>query len=232
MATTATTCDAMHNTSTLHGAIGLACSRRHAASFSSASTCSTDDFPALTKDDLPARDSLEFVRKTIAHKRELRNAADGEDLPVLTPEDLPARDSLEFVRKTIAQKRERRNAALSARLPAVDAADVINVDDNTFGSPLVRMGRRHANRPWDHYIPHKDSLDLSRERATRDVVTKRRSLKQRVCSRFQAVVTITGAALARAKSGCSLDGSKSEHDDSFDGRPKIEILQHTVRKLA
>ena len=90
MATTATTCDAMSNISTLHGAIGLTCSRRHAASFSSASTCSTDDFPALTKDDLPARDSLEFVRKTVAHKRELRNTTDGEDPPVLTPEDLPA----------------------------------------------------------------------------------------------------------------------------------------------
>lgn len=232
VATTATTCDTMHNTSTLHGAIGLACSRRHAASFSTASTCSTDEFPALTKEDLPARDSLEFVRKTIADKRELRNAADGEDLPVLTPEDLPARDSLQFVRKTIAQKRERRNAALSARLPVVDAADVIHVDDNTFGSPLVRMGSRNANRPWDHYVPHKDSLDRSRDCATRDVVTKRRGLKQRVCTRFQAVVTNTGAALARAKSGCSLDGSTSEQNSSVDGRPKIEILQHTVRKLA
>ena len=232
MATTATICDAMHNTSTLHGAIGLACSRHHAASFSSASTCSTDDFPALTRDDLPARDSLEFMRKTIAHKRELRNTTDGEDLPVLTPEDLPARDSLEFVRKTIAQKRERRNAALSAHLPVVDAADVINVDDNTFGSPLVRMDRRNANRPWDHYVPHKDSLDLSRERATHDVFTKRRSLKQRVCTRFQTVVTNTGAALARAKSGCSLHSSMSEQASSFEGRPKIEILQHTVRKLA
>ena len=198
MATTATTCDAMHNTSTLHGAIGLACSRRHAASFSSASTGSTEDFPALTKDDLPARDSLEFVRKTIAHKRELRNAADGEDLPFLTPEDLPARDSLEFVRKTIAQKRERRNAALSARLPAVDAADVINVDDITFGSPLTRVRRHNANGPWDHYVPHKDSLDVSRERATaRDVVAKRRSLKQRVCNRVRFAVTGMGAALAR-----------------------------------
>jgi hypothetical protein len=232
MATTATICDAMHNTSTLHGAIGLALSRRHAASVSSATTCSTDEFPALTKEDLPARDSLEFVRNTIARKRELRDAADGEDLPVLTPEDLPARDSLEFVRKTIAQKRERRNAALSARLPVVDAADVIDFDDNTFGSPLTRMSRRNANGPWDHYVPHKDSLDLSRERATHDVFTKRRSLKQRICTRFQTVITSTGAALARAKSGCSLDGSTSQQCASVDGRPKIEILQHTVRKLA
>ncbi|GAB7322643.1 hypothetical protein MBLNU13_g03550t1 [Cladosporium sp. NU13] len=231
-ATTATTCDAMHNIATLHGAIGLARSRRHASSFSSATTCSTDDFPALTKEDLPARDSLEFVRKTIAHKRELSNAADGEDLPVLKPEDLPARDSLEFVRKTIAQKRQRRNAALSARLPVVDAADVIGADDDTFGSPLTRMGRRNANRPWDHYAPHKDSLDISRERATSDAVTKRRSLKQRVCTRFQTVVTNTAAALARAKSGCSLDASTSEKCTDVDGRPKIEVLQHTVRKLA
>jgi hypothetical protein len=223
---------------TLHGSIGLARSRRHAASFSSATTYSTDDFPALTKEDLPARDSLEIVRKTIAHKRACRNltaaAADSDDLPVLTPEDLPACDSLEFVRRTLAHKRERRNAALSAALPVVDAADVIgaedttfgypltrmgrrsaidaadaiSVDDNTFGSPLTRMGRRNPNEPWDYYIPHKDSLDLSRERAaTREVVGKRRSLKQRVCLRVRAMVTDTGAALARAKSGSSLGGS-------------------------
>ena len=196
MATSATTCDVMRNISNLHGAIGLARSRRHASSFSTATTCSTDDFPALTKEDLPARDSLEFARKTIA------------------------------------QKLERRNAALSARLPAVDAADVIDVDDDTFGSPLVRMGRREANRPWDHYIPHKDSLDLSQERATHDVVTKRRILKQRVCTRLQTVLIHAGAALARAKSGCSLDGSTSEQCTSVEGRPKIEVLQHTVRKLA
>jgi len=261
MATTATTCDAVP---TLHGATGLARSRRHAASFSSATTYSTDDFPALTKEDLPARDSLEIVRKTLAHKRACRNlaaaaAADSDDLPVLTPEDLPARDSLEFVRRTIAHKRERRNAALSAALPVVDAADVINaedttfgypltrmgrrsaidvadvisVDDNTFGSPLTRMGCRNANGPWDHYVPHKDSLDLSRERATiRDVVAKRRGLKQRVCTRVRTMVTDTGAALARARSGCSLDGSTSEQDNGVDGRPTIEVMQHTVRKLA
>lgn len=195
MDTTATTCDAMHNFVALHG---LALSRRHAASISSATTCSTDDFPALTKEDLPARDSLEIVRKNFAHKHELRNAADGEDLPVLTPEDLPARDSLEIVRKTLARKRERRNAALSAALSGVDAADVINVDDITFGSPLTRVRRHNANGPWDHYVPHKDSLDVSRERATaRDVVAKRRSLKQRVCNRVRFAVTGMGAALAR-----------------------------------
>lgn len=192
MATTATTCDAMHTISALHG---LALSRRHATSISSATTCGTDDFPALTKEDLPARDSLEIVRKNIAHKRELRNAADGEDLPVLTAEYIPARDSLELVRMTIARKRKRRNAALSAALPVGDAADVINADDNTFGSPLTRIGRRNANRPSDHYIPHKNSLDISRELATCDVVAKRRSLKQRVCNRVRFAVTGLGAAL-------------------------------------
>lgn len=233
MATTATTCNAMHDTSALHGAIGLACSRPHATSLSSATTCSTDDLPALTKEDLPARDSREIVRKTIAHKRALRNAADGDDLPILTKEDLPARDSLEFVRKTIAQKRQRRHAsALSAHVSVVDAADVSDDDDSTFGSPLVRMSRR-ANGPWDHYVPHKDSLDLSRERAAvRDVVAKRRSIKQRVSTRVRITVAGVGATLSRARSWSSLDGSASQQDTIVDGHPRIEVLQHTARKLA
>jgi hypothetical protein len=232
-ATIATTCDAMHSVCSLHSAIGLACSRRHAASLSSATTCSTDDFPALTKEDLPARDSLEIVRKTIAHKRALRNiAADGDDLPVLTAEDLPARDSLEFLRKTIAHKRERRNAALSARLPAVDADNVINVDDDTFGSPLVRMGRRNTNGPWDHYVPHKDSLDIFCERATIGFDCKHRSFKKRVFIRFRTTVADVGATLSRVRSRSSLDGSTPEQDNSVKGHPIIEVLQHTMRKLA
>ena len=230
--TTATTSDAMHSFSALHGTIGLALSRRHATS-SSATTSSTDDFPALTREDLLARDSLEIARRSIAHKRERRNAAaGGEDLPVLTPEDLPTRDSLEIARKNLAHKRERRNAALSAALSVVDdAADVINADDTTFGSPLVRTGRRNAS-VWHHYVPHKDSLDLARERATRSIVTKRCSLKQRVCDKVRTMVADTGAALRRVKSGCSLDGSKPEQDTSVEGRPRIEVLQHTLRKLA
>ena len=108
------------------------------------------------------------------------------------------RDSLEIVRKTIARKRERRNAALSVALPVVDAVDVINVDDTTFGSPLTRVRRHNANGPWDHYVPHKNSLDSSRERATAcDVVAKRRSFKQRVCSRVRFAATGLGAALSR-----------------------------------
>ena len=237
MANIATTCDAMHSVCSLHSVIGLTPSRRHATSLSSATTCSTDDFPALTKEDLPARDSLEFVRNTIAHKRALCNAAaDGDDLPVLTAEDLPARDSLEFVRNTIAQKRERRNAAaLSAgHLFVTDASDAIDFDDNTFmfGSPLVRMGRRDSNDPWKHYAPHKDSLNISRERATSDVGAKRCSLKQRVSIRFRATVADVGATLSRAKSWSSLDGNASERDSSVEGRPRIEVLQHTMRKLA
>ena len=259
----------MPKLSAVHGAVGLARSRRHAGSLSSATTCSTDDFPALTKEDfpardsleiarrsithqrerrnaadgeedlpvltpedLPARDSLEMVRKTIAHKRELRNAADGDDdLPVLTIEDLPSRDSLETARKSIAHKRERRNAALSAALSVASNTDETNAADNTFGSPLCRMSRRKA--PWSHHVPHRDSIDLPRERATRDVVAKRRSsFKQRACTRVRTMVTGVRAALAAAKSARPLHGSKPAQDTSVKGRPNIEVLQHTVRKLA
>ena len=181
----------MPNVAALHGAVGLAQSRHHGASFSSASTsCTDDDFLVLT----PARDSLEIVRKTIALKREQRRiAAEGDDLPVLTSEDLPARDSLEIAHMNIARKRQR-------------------------------------SAVWSHHVPHRDSLDLARERAAaRDAGNKRRSFKQGVCTGFRAKV---GAALAKAKSGCPLDGSKVEEDTSVKGRPTIVILQHTVRKLA
>jgi hypothetical protein len=276
--TTATTSGAMPNISALHGAVGLARSRRHAASISSATTCCTDDHLALTKEDLPARDSLEIVRMTIAPKHERRNAAtdsddltfltkedlpardsleiarksiarkrercaaaaaEGDDLPVLTKEDLPARDFLEIARKNFAHKRERylaTAAAMSAELSAASkAADVTNAAGTTTGS-LYGTPRRNAidlnrrNLVWFHHVPHRDSVDLARERAAaRDVVAKRRGFRQRVCTGFRTKV---GAALAKAKSGHSLEGSEAEDGTGVEGRPRIAVLRHTLRKLA
>lgn len=196
------------------------------ASISSAATCDTeDDLPALNKEDLSARDSLEIARSSIARKQERRNTLELEDsLPVLTAEDLPARDSLEIVRKTIAHKRERRNAnaAVSAGLSfAVGPADVMVAEDTTFGSRLTRC---NTGGPWDYYIPHRNSIDLPRERAVLDVVANRRSFVQRVGGRVRAAF---GAALAHARPGRSFNGSAPINE-----RPVIEVLQHTMRKLA
>lgn len=105
------------------------------------------------------------------------------------------RDSLEVVRANMARKRTR----------ATTESD---------REPLLL-----------HHLPHRDSLDLPRERAAREMVAKRHARAQKVTHRACATVkALVGSALARAKAMC---GNRS---DSIRDRP-IRVLYSTGHKM-